>query len=207
MMVAAFLRRSPNLAHTEPSEEEHAFASPRTWDYAIALMASCDLSGQAPKPGQQGSEVFLDLVHGCIGRGASVTFARFLQNLRLPDPDEVLDGKASAAGLRDDELYVLFLSMAASLVRRAESTKQGPHYLNRFVNAMTVFLRLTEQTCQEGRVDTIFVPMRQVARGQLLHQAIMAAQRTGRLNEVQGLIQRVFEDTPLKEFVEVLVRP
>lgn len=43
MIVAAFLRRGPDLAKTSASDEGHAFTLPRTWDYAIALMASCEL--------------------------------------------------------------------------------------------------------------------------------------------------------------------
>ena len=198
MMVAAFLRRNPNLVRTSPSNEEHAFASPRTWDYAIALMASCDLLDKAPKPGKQGSESFLNLVEGCIGRGAAVAFAQFLQSLRLPDPDEVLDGKEQVVvtRLRDDELYVLFSAMAAALVRRQQ--KDG------FVDAMLIFLDLAEQVCQDGKVDTIFVTMRQVAQGQLLSHAVAVAQRRGRLKEVQEAVKRTFEKTPLKDFVATL---
>lgn len=198
MMVAAFLKLNPNLARTSASDEEHAFASPRTWDYAIALMASCDLLGEAPKPGKQGSEAFLNLVEGCIGHGAAVAFAKFLSSLRLPDPDEVLDGKAQAtvSKLRDDELYVLFSAMAAALVRRQQQ--------DGFVDAMLIFLDLAEQVCRDGKVDTIFVTMRQVAQGQLLSHAVAEAQRNGRLKEMQEALKRTFERTPLQEFVATL---
>lgn len=203
MIVAAFLRRNPNLARTSPSDEENAFASPRTWDYAIALMTSCDLLRKAPKPGQQGSEVFLNLVEGCIGKGAAIAFVQFLRNLRLPDPEEVLDGKVSVnvTGLRDDELYALFSAMAAELVRRSSGSG------NQFVDAMLVFLSLEEKVSRNGKADTIFVPMRQVARGKLLHKVISASQKNGRLNEVTKAMKQTFEGTPLEEFVEkVLVR-
>jgi hypothetical protein len=198
-MVEVFLRRYPHLAKTNPSDEEYAFASPRTWDFAIALMASCDLLGKAPKPGQKGSEVFLNLVEGCVGKGAAVAFAEFLQTLRLPDPDEVLDGKIplDLKSFRDDELYAFFSALAAALVRRQTQPN--------FVDAMLVFLELTEQVSNDGRIDTIFVSLQQVAKGKLLQQAINAANLTGQLTKLQQAIVRTFEETPLKEFVDTML--
>jgi hypothetical protein len=198
-MVEVFLRRYPHLAKTSPSDEEYAFASPRTWDFAIALMASCDLLGKAPKPGQKGSEVFLNLVEGCVGKGAAVAFAHFLQTLRLPDPDEVLDGKIplDLKSFRDDELYAFFSALAAALVRRQTQPN--------FVDSMLVFLELTEQVSHDGRIDTIFVSLQQVAKGKLLQQAINAANLTGQLTKLQQAIVRTFEETPLKEFVDTML--
>jgi hypothetical protein len=200
-MVEVFLRRYPHLAKTNPSDEEYAFASPRTWDFAIALMASCDLLGKAPKPGQKGSEVFLNLVEGCVGKGAAVAFAEFLQTLtlQLPDPDEVLDGKIplDLKSFRDDELYAFFSALAAALVRRQTQPN--------FVDSMLVFLELTEQVSHNGRIDTIFVSLQQVAKGKLLQQAINAANLTGQLTKLQQAIVRTFEETPLKEFVDTML--
>jgi hypothetical protein len=198
-MVEVFLRRYPHLAKTNPSDEEYAFASPRTWDFAIALMASCDLLGKAPKLGQKGSEVFLNLVEGCVGKGAAVAFAHFLQTLRLPDPDEVLDGKITLdlKSFRDDELYAFFSALAAALVRRQTQPN--------FVDAMLVFLELTEQVSNDGRIDTIFVSLQQVAKGKLLQQAINAANLMGQLTKLQQAIVRTFEETPLKEFVDTML--
>jgi hypothetical protein len=198
-MVEVFLRHHSHLAKTSPSDEEYAFASPRTWDFAIALMASCDLLGKAPKPGQKGSEVFLNLVEGCVGKGAAVAFAHFLQTLRLPDPDEVLDGKITLdlKSFRDDELYAFFSALAAALVRRQTQPN--------FVDSMLVFLELTEQVSHDGRIDTIFVSLQQVAKGKLLQQAINAANLMGQLTKLQQAIVRTFEETPLKEFVDTML--
>jgi hypothetical protein len=201
MLVAAFLRRNPNLARTSPSEEGHAFASPRTWDFAIHLMASCDLLDKALRPGQPGSVVFTNLLEGTVGRGAAVAFAGFLKNLRWPDPDEVLDGKASVTPtqLRDDELYVLFTSLAASLLRRKEKRH------DRFLDGTFIFLHLALQVCEDGKVDAIFVPMKQAAQGQILHHAIAQAQKTNQLLALRELMNQVFEETPLKDFVNILI--
>jgi hypothetical protein len=155
--------------------------------------------GKAPKPGQKGSEVFLNLVEGCVGKGAAVAFAEFLQTLRLPDPDEVLDGKIplDLKSFRDDELYAFFSALSAALVRRQTQPN--------FVDSMLVFLELTEQVSHDGRIDTIFVSLQQVAKGKLLQQAINAANLTGQLTKLQQAIVRTFEETPLKEFVDTML--
>jgi hypothetical protein len=200
MMVRAFLRRDVGLVHTEPAEGEYSFASPRTWDYAIHLMATCDLLSKAPKPGRRGSPVFLRLLKGAVGSGPASTFVNFLKNMRLPDPDRVLDGKASVKvdELQDDELHVLFSSLASCLLRRGKSPGK------RQVDDALVFFSLVEQVTEEGRVDTVFAPVRQVARGQILARAAQAARQQGCLAEFRELLSRVFDGTPLADYVNVL---
>jgi GTPase SAR1 family protein len=51
-LVAGFLKRNAGMAFTQPAEDEYAYATPRSWDFAIALMATCDLHGYAPRPGR-----------------------------------------------------------------------------------------------------------------------------------------------------------
>jgi hypothetical protein len=70
---------------------------------------------------------------------------------------------------------------------------------------MLVFLELTEQVSHDGRIDTIFVSLQQVAKGKLLQQAINAANLTGQLTKLQQAIVRTFEETPLKEFVDTML--
>ncbi|HXF06630.1 MAG TPA: hypothetical protein VNM72_14610 [Blastocatellia bacterium] len=202
LLVEAFLRRRPTLVRSSASDEDRAFASPRTWEFAIHLMASCDLLGKAPKPGKEGAIVFANLLEGCVGRGPAVAFMGFVRNLHLPDPDSLLDGqiKVDVTRLRDDELYVLFSALGTSLIRRANKRRAD------FFAATAVFLELALQVCESNRVDTIFIPMRHIARGQILHRAVAKAQETGRLEEFQRLMHRVFEETPLRQFVEALVK-
>lgn len=201
-MAAAFLRRSPNLLHTLPADGEKAFASPRTWDYAIALMTSCDLLGIAPRPGKSGkaSEIFLNLVKGCVGEGVGISFAEFLKSLRIPDPEKVLAGKekVSLRSLRDDEIYALFSSMAMVLAQKSKQPK--------FVEAMLIFLDLVEEVCKSGKVDVVFAPVEQVVKGMLLQQAIEAARKEGMLREMVRRIHAAFEETQLKDFVELLTK-
>jgi len=202
LLVEAFLRRSPNLLRASASDEDRAFASPRTWEFAVHLMASCDLLGKAPKPGKEGTVVFANLVEGCVGRGAAVAFLGFVKNLHLPDPDDLLEGRTrvDVTRLRDDELYVLFSALGAALLGRTSEQRAD------FLGAVEIFLELARRVCESGRVDTIFIAMKQIARGQVLHRAVTKAQEVGRLKELQRLMSQVFEETPLRSFVKQLAK-
>lgn len=200
LLTAAFLRRDPSLVHTRPAEGEYAFASPRTWDYAVHLMASCDVLGQSARPGAQGSAAFYNLLEGCVGSGAAKALIGFLKDLRLPDPDKVLDGQeqVNVAKLNDDELYILFCSLSGCLNRRRPDKRGG------FLNATLTLLTLVDQVNSLSRVDAVFAPVRQMARGQLLQKAALAAQQQRRGKEFQQLTAKVFENTPLAEYVSML---
>ena len=203
LLTAAFLRRDPSVAHTRPAEGEYAFASPRTWDYAIQLMASCDVLGQSARPGSKGSAVFYNLLEGSVGSGAAKSLIGFLKDLRLPDPDKVLDGKeqVDVAKLNDDELYILFCALASCLNRRRPSKR------DHFLDAMLTMLALVDQVNAVSRVDAVFAPVRQMAQGQLLQKAALAAQQQGRVKEFQQRVAKVFENTPLAEYVALLGDP
>jgi len=204
MMTAAFLRRASNLAHTQPADGEYAFASPRTWDYAIHLMASCQLLGKAARPGGKGSKVFYNLLESSVGSGAAKAFLAFLKDLRLPNPEKVLDGKEPVPvdSLNDDELYVFFCSLSSSMMQRLHEKLDG-----RLLDAAVVYLTLVEDVNGTGRVDTVFAPVRQFSRGQILQHALNEAQQKRRLPEFTKLVNRVFDGTPLADYVELLEAP
>jgi hypothetical protein len=200
LLTAAFLRRDPSAAHTRPAEGEYAFASPRTWDYAIQLMASCDVLNKSARPGGKGSAVFYNLLEGSVGSGAAKSFIGFLKDLRLPDPEKVLDGKeqVNVAKLNDDELFVFFCALAGSLNRRRLGKR------DHFLDATLTMLALVDQVNAISRVDAVFAPVRQMARGQVLQRAALAAQQSGRIREFQQLVKKVFEGTPLAHYVGML---
>jgi len=100
--------------------------------------------------------------------------------------------------LQDDELYVLFSSLASCLLRR--SKKAG----NRQVDGTLTFLSLVERVMADNRVDTVFAPIRQVARGQILTRAGQSAMQQGCLDGYRQLVGRVFDGTPLADCVDLL---
>lgn len=202
-MTATFLSRSPGHVHTRVGDGEYAQASPRTWSYAIALMASCDVLGIAPSPGSRSMhKVFANLLTGCIGSGAATALIAFLKNLKLPDPDKVLAGKVQVDvdALQDDELFVFFSSIGARLTN-ADRWKKGS-----LVDATTRVLELYGAVSARGRVDTVFAPLRQIVRGQVLQRALVQANEQGKQEILQGLIRDHLKGE-LAEYVGLVTGP
>jgi hypothetical protein len=65
----------------------------------------------------------VNLVKGAVGSGAATSFLQYLRQLRIPDPEAVLDGAAQVdPTLREDELLVLFERDVAPTARRCPKT-------------------------------------------------------------------------------------
>lgn len=202
-LAAACLSRDPSLIDTKPAEGEYAFASPRTWSFAIHLCASLDVLGKAPKGNPiRVKKVFTRLLQGAIGTAAATTFMGFLRDMKLPNPDRVLNGqeRVEIDSLNDDEMYVFFSTLAASLEDRSEKAESP------FFDGMVVFLELVEQAERVERLDTVFVPVHAIARSekQLLQKAATIAHQQGCLPEFQSIVQSAFEGGMLAEYLELI---
>lgn len=199
LRIAAFLKRSPDLLHTTPDSDPYAFASPRSWDFAAALLTSCELLGEAPVEGQAGSRHCLELLKGCLGEGVAIPFLEFLRNLKLPDPEEVLDGEVivRVRELNDGEIYVLFGGLNRVLQQRFDHEDLADHAM--------VYFDLTRAVFDGGRRDLIYVALKKISREGLLMKAMAAAQRRGpeARKKIMAAIQTLFADEGLKEFIEV----
>jgi hypothetical protein len=168
-LVAGFLRRNPAMAFTEPAEDEYAYATPRSWDFAIALMATCDLHGYAPRPGEQSppnTQPFVNLVKGAVGSGAATSFLQYLRKLRIPDPETVLDGAAQVdPTLREDELFILFNTMARILQAMPEDDARLPSRTHRFLQA-------ARTVTQARKADSIYTTLRELVRAGWLQRRL-----------------------------------
>jgi GTPase SAR1 family protein len=168
-LVAGFLRRNPAMAFTQPAEDEYAYASPRSWDFAIALMATCDLHGYAPRPGEQSppnTQPFVNLVKGAVGSGAATSFLQYLRQLRIPDPEAVLDGAARVdPNLREDELFILFNTMARILQAMPEDDARLPSRTRRFLQA-------ARTVTQARKADSIYTTLRELVRAGWLQRRL-----------------------------------
>lgn len=197
--IGGFMRVKPDVLYANPEENKYAFASPRSWDFACALLASADVLGYRYEEAAD-NQIIFELVAGCLGEATAVMLMEYLRNLRLPDPEEVLDGKAAVDinSLDDSELFVLFAGLNDYLLRTSED--------NHLLRRSTVYLTLAETTFGDGRRDVIFVPLKQLARNRWLIRLITAAQAAGpeRLAEINARIGSLFADEGLSEFVEAM---
>jgi hypothetical protein len=164
-LVAGFLKRNTGLAFTQPAEDEYAYATPRSWDFAIALMATCDLHGYAPRPGQQSPpniQPFVNLVKGAVGSGAATSFLQYLRQLRIPDPEAVLDGAAQVdPTLREDELLVLFNAMSGLLQAMPEDGADKEQLKARTRR----FLEAAQVVAHVRKADSIYTVFRRLIHG------------------------------------------
>ena len=200
LLVSAFLKVSPNLLHTAPDSDPYAFASPRSLDFAAALMTSCELLGVSPLQNKgKNTTTSMELLKGCLGEGVAIPFLEFLKNLKLPDPTKVLDGELDIQieNLNDSEIYVFFGALNGVLAQRFTDAD--------FYESALVYFNLTEAVFKNGRRDLIYVSLKKISKAGLLLKAMGSAQKAGgnASKKVMRHIQQLFSDEGLKEFIDV----
>lgn len=199
LKVAAFLRRQPSLLETSPEDDMYAFASPRSWEFTASLMASCEILGQAPVKGQSPSKACMTLLRGCIGEGAALPFLEFLKNLKLPDPDEVLDGKTKVdvRNFNDSELYVFFGSVTNVIMQRFEHPD--------FLQSIYTYFNLIKKVNENGRRDLVYAHIRRSAKGGLLNEGLNASRKAGgdERKQMKRAIHDLFADEALTKYINI----
>ena len=194
--IAGFLRVQPAALHADPELNRYGFASPRSWDYATALLCASEQLGYTVRDEEAGGRVVvLELLTGCLGEATAISLLEYLVNLRLPDPARVLAGKATVtiADLDDAELFTLFYGLNDYLQR--ELADRGPQLLAYSQR----YLLLAEAAFATGRRDVIFAPLRQLAREGWLVAVLPAADP-----ELRDTVLRIFGDAAFAEFADVL---
>jgi len=84
-LIAAFLRRRAHLCEDITKVTGRfplAYATPRTWECATRLLASCRATGT--------DEAILPLIAGTLGEAIAIEFCTWLRANDLPDPEELL---------------------------------------------------------------------------------------------------------------------
>ena len=197
LKVGGFLRVSPHLLHGDPEENPYGFPSPRTWDFAAALLTSCEALDIRPGGSAEDQHILLELMSGCLGEGTAVSLLDYLTRLRIPNPEAVLAGEVSVNvdALDDSELYVLFYSLNSKLVNAFEQPEVLPY--------STIYLDLVDRVFTDGRRDVIFVPLKELARAGWVGKIAAANDADHRAQALQQ-IARLFSDATFKEFVDVL---
>jgi MoxR-like ATPase len=112
-VVATFLEKvNPSLIHQLPREgmefpDCYAFPSPRSWEFITRLMAAADLYCGISLTEHQATNLHGILAVGCIGSSAATPFVHWLENLDMPDPMAVLEGKAPFPSKEDTQLLLI----------------------------------------------------------------------------------------------------
>jgi AAA domain (dynein-related subfamily) len=201
LLLHAFLERNPNLLTSSPDLDRYGFASPRSWDYAVRLMASCSVLGLAPMgDNRTDARVFLELLAGCVGDGIAANFVGFLKNLKMPSPQKVLDRQedANLKNLNESELFLLFTGFRA-LLRKDLPNEQ-------LLSRGKVLMVLVNQVAELNRKDIIFPAMRQLAKDEhfLARMIASTANDPKTRQEVMAFVKGFFSDEGFNDYVNVL---
>ncbi|MGE4293226.1 MAG: AAA family ATPase [Desulfovibrio sp.] len=111
--VIAFLKLRPALLHDfDPQRAEKAFPSPRSWEFASAILAAAATRSEA-----------INIIAGTVGKGAAAELDGFLRiHDQLPDVEQMLSNPESA-DIPEDPAVIC--AVCESLARRA-STENMP---------------------------------------------------------------------------------
>jgi hypothetical protein len=189
--IAAFLKISPDALHGDPEKEMRGYASPRSWEYVIHLLASCEVLGLPPN---------LELMQGCLGEGIAIALVEYLSSLKQPDPKAVLSKQLQIKlnEFNDGEIFVLFNGMERVL----QDSQEKAHFLT----YADTFLSLTQQLTLEGRRDVVFVSLQRLAKAGFLTKVISQAriEMPNRYTDYMNKITQLFADEGIVEFIDVL---
>lgn len=109
-LVAGFLRARPGLLEAPPEMgSSGGYPTPRTWELVVLATEAADRYGE-------GDDVRDLLIAGCVGAGAAAELLAFVNNLDLPDPNELLVSPDTAKDYleasRPDRVLVLLDGLA-----------------------------------------------------------------------------------------------
>jgi hypothetical protein len=111
-LVSAFITVRPALAVAVPQEGASAgrgWPSPRTWEMAAILWTAANVAGAS-------DEARSALVLGSVGDGGGVEFLSWVQEMDLPDPEEVLaDPGSFVLPERGDRAFAVLSAVAAAV--------------------------------------------------------------------------------------------
>ncbi|MEK9722591.1 MAG: hypothetical protein VW405_03790 [Rhodospirillaceae bacterium] len=103
--IGSFLVRNTTAFREPPPVEARAWANPRTWDMATRALAAVECHF-----GANAWDRKIDLLAGAVGRGHADSFCTWLRTMDLPDPADILDGRAQydiASDARADRVHVI----------------------------------------------------------------------------------------------------
>ena len=146
-MFAAFITANKQRLYELPEDDAkkaQAWPSPRSWHsaadcYTEALRANDPVTG-------------LNLVAGCVGEGAAIELATFLQNVDLPDPLELLTGRTSwkPERHRADRANAVLRAIASEAVNTPAKTREERHgYVEKAWEIISL-------ACDNGLADIAF---------------------------------------------------
>ncbi len=217
LTIARFLQQTgQEYLCTEPDEERYpyAFASPRTWEYAAHLLTTASVLNLIPLPGQWLDsnkplvQPVWNLIEGTIGVAATKAFRTFVEDLRIPDPQQVLLGKASfdPLKLREDEHWIFWSGCAALLGRLLETARRTaqPDDVDALTDATRNYVRLCVETADRNQADVVVPALRRLAKTGFFSNVLYVIGDEAQRQELAGYLSRELGETELASILREL---
>lgn len=174
-LVAAFIRRRPELLLQLPRDEEsagRAWPSPRSWDSASRAIA---LHSADPA-------TWADHVVACVGESAGLEFLSWARNADLPDPESVLgDPDSLVVPPEGDKVFAIVQSVAAAV--------QSDLTIDRWNRFGSVLVRIA----RAGYDDIASLGMTHYVR--MMRQLMVHEPRIAVSRELLDLVRELHHDT------------
>lgn len=111
--VAAYMRAKPASLYAFPDDESQrgrAWQSPRSWELAARALAGALALGL-------GDGIAIQACGAAVGTGAAAEAWEYLSKLDLPDPEEVIAGRAHVPTDRGDRTYATLSAVIQTVMR------------------------------------------------------------------------------------------
>lgn len=122
-LFSSFIKANPDLLLKRPAlhhpDSGKAWPSPRTWDYAQRVWATCKILDK-----DKGTKLET-LLEGCVGVGAAASLNEYAAKLDLPDPEDVLNGKWKLSTDRLDITMTAYAAVTAYVTGMRPDKKDG----------------------------------------------------------------------------------
>ena len=114
-LISSYINTRPSALYSYPSNEEDAgkaWPSPRTWMMAASFLAALDHVG-ADK------ELAIYMISGAVGVGAGTEFVNWVNNLDLPNPEDLLkDPEKFKMPKRVDQQFAILNSVVSAVINK-----------------------------------------------------------------------------------------
>lgn len=148
--ITAFLAFKPDyLMKFDPSADDLAFPTPRTWEMVSSILNDID----------DNIEDMFVMIAGIIGTGAAVelrTWSRIFD--KLPDIEAIFDGRSPKAPSRPDALYALISSMSRYAYEHRDETQRIANsiaYADKLPPDFSTVLMQDYMNIEEGYVNKL----------------------------------------------------
>ena len=126
--IVAFLGfRESLLFSFDPSSDDNAYPTPRSWEMASEFM-----------PDNNDAEAIVNAVAPCVGMGAAGEFAAYLRVFdKLPNIDDIIAGKSVETPKQPDVLFAVAASLVSKVSQNTYKQDQVENII-RYVSSMPV---------------------------------------------------------------------